>query len=717
MKESVSLPADEKHAVLSGEKALEDPTEDKLGYAPFAKTLAVTIQEMIPPEGIVLAIYGTWGSGKTTMLNFVVHYVRQVPKDRCPIIVHFNPWWFSGAEDLTMRFFTQLKIVLGKSPGFGKQLLGRLADLAEIVSEPTPYATAGKLAALGLRTAAKQRKDVVELRHEITDLLKNQDKRILIIIDDIDRLAADDIRQIFRVIKAVADFPNVVYLLAFDKTVVIKALEKVQDLPGEAYLEKIVQAPFELPVPARSAIRRILFGQLDMILAGTPRDLFDQTYWSNVYYDGVDHFISTPRDVVRLTNSLSVTYPAVIGEVNPSDFVAIETLRVFCPAAYDFVRKNPESFAGHTPALGGPVGGESVRLFHESWMKQIRDEDKNAVKKLLVRVFPKFETVWGNIHYPAEWESKWRRERRVCSLDVFHVYFRLAVPEGDISNAEMNAILSLVSDNNAFAAILIGLASEKRPDGTPRARVFLDRFMDYYDEIPIGAIASVIETLLEVGDRLLAPEDEPRGFLEERDEMKIGRIIWHLLPRVNEEVRFNILSDAMAGHSISMIVETATSLARQHGKYGTQARPPEQRLLTLDHAERLERIALKKIRDAAEQDALVRLPDFTSILYRWREWTGDEEVKKWVQHAVETDDGLSTIIDKCLSRVLSHTITDRVARTSYRLDASLRAFIGSDDIAHRLERLVQDGRWSEEKKLAVEQFLRERTESSIPKNV
>ena len=343
---------------------------------------------MIPTEGLVIAIYGPWGSGKTTLLNFVVHYLKQRQKNGQPIIVQFNPWWFSGHEDLTRRFFDQLLTVLSK----WNKVRWLVADFAGYVSEThTSFASIGKVVA---RLFGTKYKDVSELKEKIADALKKQGKRIVVIIDDIDRLTADEIRQLFRVIKAVADFPNVVYLLAFDKEVVIKALEEMQGMPGEAYLEKIVQVPFELPLPDKTSLRGLLFERLDAILVNTPNELFDQTYWGNVYLEGIDHFITTPRDIVRLANTLSVTYPAVEGEVNPVDFIAIETLRVFCPVVYDTIRKNRKAFAGHSNTSGyfGP-GVDDLKSFHNSLLDRVQKEDKEPIKRLLRRIFPKLEAV------------------------------------------------------------------------------------------------------------------------------------------------------------------------------------------------------------------------------------------------------------------------------------------------------------------------------------
>jgi len=86
----------------------------------------------------------------------------------------------------------------------------------------------------------------------------------------------------------------VVYLLAFDRDVAAQAIEQQSGLPGERYLEKIIQVPFELPPIERVALQAALFKRLDQVLGDTPDGLFDQSYWTNVFYDGIDPLIQVP---------------------------------------------------------------------------------------------------------------------------------------------------------------------------------------------------------------------------------------------------------------------------------------------------------------------------------------------------------------------------------------------------------------------------------------
>ena len=442
------MPEPEDIDVLSPDRPLDNPDADRLGYAPFAQHLAFSVSKMRSPDGIVIALYGSWGSGKTTVLNFICHYLDGTDMT----VVQFNPWWFSGHEDLLRQFFSQLKASISKWGKAANKVLPLLSDFAEAVAQtPTPWAPAAGTFAKWRNRSDPKLKDVADLKSDLATSLKKQEKRILIVIDDIDRLTANETRQLFRVIKAIADFPNVVYLLAFDREVASEALKTIQGKSGEKYLEKIVQVPFELPPPDKTSLRKLLFEKLDIILQGSPKELFDQTYWGNVYYKGIDHYISTPRDISRLTNTLSITYPAIKGEVNPVDFIAIETLRVFESGIYDLVRKNPDMFAGVNDATS--PGESDLRAFHDSWADEISQQHKETVKKLLTLLFPKLEKVWNNTTYGSDWLSTFSKQRRVSSPGVFPIYFRLAIPEGSISNTEMKAFLALAEDTKAIVTL------------------------------------------------------------------------------------------------------------------------------------------------------------------------------------------------------------------------------------------------------------------------
>jgi predicted KAP-like P-loop ATPase len=263
----------------------------------------------------------------------------------------------------------------------------------------------------------------------------------------------------------------------------------------------------------------MLFERLYPVLANTPEDLFDQQHWGNVYLDGIGPFIRKPRDVVRVVNAISVTYPAVLGEVNAVDFIAVEALRVFSPLTYETVRSNPELFVG-----GGDRADrgdrEAERRFHDNWLGQLANE-RTVVQKLIGRLFPRLASVWGNTTYGDSYVVDWRKRLRACSPEVFPIYFRLAVPEGEVSAATVRQVLAPTGDRDAFGKHLLALASQRRPDGHTRATSLLMRLHDHAEkDIPEANVAYVIQALFDVSDELVRAGKRTTSPLDFGDEYR-----------------------------------------------------------------------------------------------------------------------------------------------------------------------------------------------------
>ncbi|MBD2165358.1 AAA family ATPase [Calothrix membranacea FACHB-236] len=529
---------------IFADNPLTNPEQDRLGYAPFAKSLADSICSMNFTGGFVIAINGHWGFGKSTILNFLVHYLKEKPEEEQPIIVDFNPWLVTGDEDITKRFVRQLQMSLGQFKAVPKGFRKRIGDFIKAVSEiPVPYAQAGKAV---VKLFDNQQKNISELKEELEESLEDKHPRIVVTIDDIDRLNTDDIMQLFRLLKAMPTFDDVVYVLAFNREVVHKIIADNQGIPGDIYLEKIIQAAFELPIPEKTLLRRLLFEKLNTIFSDTPKEIFDFTHWSNIYFSGIDHFINTTRDIVRLINILTVTYPVTNGEVNPADVVAIESLRVFCPVVYEIIRKNPQFFAGYidNQSASFPTLDE-LKHFHNYWLAQLKNEDKAPIQKLVLELFPKLESVYGDNYYDAEQENKWCEHLRICSLENFHNYFRLALTTRELPDSEVKAILSLGLDAKILGEKLIEMANQKLPDGTSKIRVFLEQLDDYSQtEITLDNVSAIVEALGKLDEHLLNFADEQYGMFDLQNDVRIKRIISHLSNQLNEQERFEIMQDA-----------------------------------------------------------------------------------------------------------------------------------------------------------------------------
>ncbi|MEJ2442662.1 MAG: P-loop NTPase fold protein, partial [Exilibacterium sp.] len=125
-----------------------------------------------------------------------------------------------------------------------------------------------------------EKEPLSQQKQKIENLLKNSKRKILVIIDDIDRLEAKEIMAIFRMVKSVADFPNVVYLLSFDKNLISNIVKDIQNADGKDYLEKIVQYNIDLPYPDPASILTLFGERIDPAIEEPGGKKWDKDRWS-----------------------------------------------------------------------------------------------------------------------------------------------------------------------------------------------------------------------------------------------------------------------------------------------------------------------------------------------------------------------------------------------------------------------------------------------------
>ncbi|MDP3699313.1 MAG: P-loop NTPase fold protein [Hylemonella sp.] len=702
------------HAALSSDRPSTDPAQDLFGHAPFARTLAKAIRDYRGSDGIVLALYGPWGSGKSTVLAYVQHELEIGSEEDRPVVVPFNPWWFSGQEHLAKAFLGQLQAVLpAKYKGFDKvgnllaEFSGALGGVADLAGKSVGIPFFGKIVEAGTKRLATKPKDVPALKKALSDLLLVQRKRVLVVIDDIDRLAPDEVRQLFTVIKALADFPYVTYLLAFDREVAATAISEQTGLPGERYLEKIIQVPFELPRPDRTALRAALFKRLDAVMAPTPEGRFDSMHWNNIFHSGLDPLITVPRDVVRLTNALSVTYPAVVGEINPVDFIAVEALRVFLPSVYDAIRSSPEEFTGYA-RIGGFDAGEvkqRAQVFHEGWLKTVSEPLQASIKDMIVRLFPRLESVWGNMHYGSDSVGDWRRQLRICAPEVFPTYFRLSLSQDAVSRADIDALLATTDSSASFTKVLEAAASVKGPSGVSKVPALLDRFMDHVaKEVDDANVQPIIKALLDVGDKLLSRGDRDAGMFGFGNEVRVGRIVFHLLKKLESAKRAPLLIRALEnGKALRCSMYLIASLSQEAEKADKGAGDP---LVSAVEAQTLKLAWCVRVKQLAADADFIDHPSVSWLVSTWREWGNAAEAIAWWQAAAASDEGLPKLISAQASESRSQSGSDLAWRTNLRVDPrGLEPYGDVQALAERVRGLLARGCVTEPHLAAAKQFL------------
>ncbi|EAH7181599.1 NTPase, partial [Campylobacter coli] len=237
-----------------------------------AEQLNTIIKNYKEEDSITFGIIGDWGSGKTSFVNMTLEDFKD---DENFIIVKFNPWNISTRKKLISDFFTTLAKEIRKASfpkfkiknlkkiyshakfKFLSEVPNKLEDLS-LLFKMSSYMIADPVASVAMSRASSiinnfnkllsvEKKGLDEIKNEINTALLNIDIKIIIVIDDLDRLADTDIQEIFQLVRSIADFKNTIYILSYDEEIVSKALDKIQKDKGGKYIEKIVQVPIKLP--------------------------------------------------------------------------------------------------------------------------------------------------------------------------------------------------------------------------------------------------------------------------------------------------------------------------------------------------------------------------------------------------------------------------------------------------------------------------------------
>jgi KAP-like P-loop domain-containing protein len=431
----------------SSDQPIRSRTEDRFARWPFAERIALTLATRQDPASLVIGLFGPWGDGKSSTLHLME---EALASHQNVVVVRFNPWLFQSEERLLSGFFATLAQSIGRSlpsrrEEFGKLLkrYGAVLSLASISLGGAIHIRPGD-AAKGLGETLST-VELDELRRRLETFLEESGKRVVILIDDIDRLDRGEIQAIFKLVRLSASFNRTAYVLAFDDEMVAAAIGERYGAGGHAagrsFLEKIIQVPLHLPPPDEISLRKVTFTGIEgaLELSGISLSQEQVDAFVRHFVDGIEPQLHTPRHSKLYANALMFALPLLKGEVHPVDLMLVEGIRAFYPNLYMTIRDNPEYFL-----KSGPAGekNEEHRKRAAGLIDKALDgmavQDKGQVRSRLLEVlFPRLRKV----EYGGDGEKEWAREQRICSEQYFTRYFTYSVPPGDISDVEITKLL------------------------------------------------------------------------------------------------------------------------------------------------------------------------------------------------------------------------------------------------------------------------------------
>lgn len=494
---------------ISSDRPIDSLEEDRYGLKHhFVPRLARIALDWPSKDGLVIGLFGSWGIGKTSVLNMFRNFVEQ-KREQYPnvLIASFNPWFYEDTGALVTSFFATIAAELGgkddkpwkqaatalKAMGTfltaaskGVSLFGINVDLglakdaidASVKSLKEVGEFSGGLAGLaeladgGQKKLEQHRATVVQA----LNILGESRGRIVILIDDVDRLDKKELLSLLRLVRIVADLPYMTLVLAMDDNRIRDVLSAaISEGYGKGYLDKIIQVPLHIPLPTREETTAELIAQLkaafDVNGIPLPRELNDQSFWAPAELQVLVSVVRTPRDMRRYINGIrTLLLSGEDPDIHATDAALIEALHIFYPDVYDRVRRHKdfltESSKNRSSLLLGEGfdNREEVReklsaefdLIVRGGATPLETKAEGIVRNLLNCLFG--DVTDPELHRDHEADTA---NRRIRSPKTFDNYFRYASPPGIIKRSELESYFKRIlgyareSSITGIAAILV----------------------------------------------------------------------------------------------------------------------------------------------------------------------------------------------------------------------------------------------------------------------
>ena len=432
---------------------ISDDSEDVLGRVKFVDDFYSQIRNFPSEDSFVFGLNGPWGSGKTSLLNLLRNRLR---KDKKIISLDFNPWYFQSAETITRRFYGSIAHAINQE-FFYPQLNSAARRYAQIL--------APLLKRYGIDFSNRDEADVEEVKRLVESYIAESGRRMIIIVDDLERAQKDELLTVLQIVRLSASFKNTLFILAYDQSQISRQLKRLG--VSSEFLEKIVQLPLDIPAADRNEIDSFLIysdlvghrSHIDKLLdklevSGDRRKEFDKDS-AEIYISKLSPFFPTLRNAKRFLIGLSVRLPVVKDEVFLLDFFLLEILRVLANAVYQDIWNNSFYYLPSWTTkvlMASPFDFEwdKTKDNHREIIRKhvellLRNEPlKDNILEILKALFPPRikDAFESPTNYADNARATFRANKRLTHPDCFDKYFLLDIPKGTVSDKAVESILT-----------------------------------------------------------------------------------------------------------------------------------------------------------------------------------------------------------------------------------------------------------------------------------
>lgn len=709
----------------TGDKALHSISDDEFGLSEAIARLSKTLATLVRGDGYALGIEGPWGSGKSTFVNFIAEELEQIPSQH---VLRFEPWLIGDKSMLIAAFFSLLATEIDKveeTSEFGSSFtpwqmlrarrklsntirkygkhIAALAGPVGAAASVDPTGTTG-FAAIGLNEVGKLsglfgnnvplEKLKAEIVQGLEELRRTQtDIRFNVIIDDVDRLPPEEAVEILRMVQKVADFPCITYLICYDSNVLSEQVRRTLFLEdGRRYTEKILQEVIHIPPQEPFALRRALKSKLQRAF---PKEFAavqgnrDAEYRQHLVFDiWAGEFLTTPRDVARLFDSMVLNWPLLPPHSDFCDFLWLQLLKLKSHELYTWTREYLQSVGAYRDSgragdtLPSVMAGSLSKLMEEhGWASHAYISGINSFLPGVGSFVFDDEKKRKVFDFSSNELSEFEANRRLGSPSHWRQYFAFEAPSYALKDSDISEFLKACSTAVKTAkTVLFGLLERKHD----RRGHFVDLLLDRLLDLPKASLSqSEADGMLSVFALTMDDLARETKNIEEFGRSEIWRKGVRLLGRQKPSQFIELVPKAKAINWLSNVVRDQ---GFAHGLPTGNRSYPERQWLSQEELNEASLLITRRY-ETFGVSKILGLPSPLDVLYCWVQ-LGDQSIARQYLAAATRDDVdfLSAI------EAMRGWQNSSATGVTYPLrDDVIKNFFDAEETRKRLSNLSQEG--------------------------
>lgn len=471
--------------------------KDILGRKSIVDAVFKTINESSLVGSNVISVCGKWGDGKSFIKDALLSRLdkekaKEKDQDKRIVFFDFNPWQWVEENKLHQTFMEQLRLELKeynykdadkfedfyKTSKEYKNIFLILSCTLAVISQLLFYFNVGIPLGLHLFLLASPMivlvMGLMESAHKLTwlsysigserslrikkqkliDDIQENERKVVVLIDDIDRLSKVEIRELFKVIKLNADFKHFSFVLFYQKENVVEAFDDAY-LKGELFLHKIVTHEYVLPPISKKKIYSLFIEKLDETGVSIKRDWLRAEHVElQLCKDIILNYLTNLRDLERFLESFKASLPLFLNdevvELHLPDLILIELLRIFDYPIYMCVKENKNIFIqSYSYGLKDKENEAKLRSEIINFLRSFKIDEKSRRENILRSLFPVIEfAIRGHSLHSVLDIGGIHKERKIKNSLYFDRYFLNEYDGNVVSLKKINNALKDIESEN-----------------------------------------------------------------------------------------------------------------------------------------------------------------------------------------------------------------------------------------------------------------------------